>query len=634
VIDTGAIVSTIRNSGTIIATRTGAAGTATAIIDKSGGVGLIENSGGIGVSNASALGASATAIDLTANSGGAIVRQLVVAANATAPTIVGQIKFGSGSDTLDIRDGSFTGNVSFGGGSNSLLLSGDGVMTGNADFGGGAGVLQLSGTSSFTGNLAGSGGVAATVGTGSQLTATNLGSVSLASLTTGSGATLGVTIDSATGTNTLFDISGAANLGANNLIAVNLLGVGDVEGTYTIIQAGSLTGGTGLTSSIDSLPFLFDSSIVTTVPNEVSLTIRLKSDEELGINRSEGDILDAVLGAADSDAGVSGVLLDIADSETLQDTLQQMLPEHAGGAFEAATKGSRLMGRVLLDPKIPGEPGGFRAWAEQVAWATSKSIGATSGYKLGGWGATLGFEAGLGKAGGVGLTLAYLSGRDSKGDNELVSNQFEGGIYWRGQWGPLTAFARGTAATINFDNTRRFSGTADDDIIERQTDGEWNGRLYSGSVGAAYDLHMGSFTVRPSVVLEHYKLTEKSYDEEGGGTAFDLHVDKRSSDETAASALVAIGYDLLGQKEDRSWMRVELEGGYRAIVSGSLGKTTAHFDGGADFTLTPEKRDSGWLAGLRLMGGGENLSLTGEVNAEDQFGKVGIGGRVSLQLAL
>jgi len=81
-------------------------------------------------------------------------------------------------------------------------------------------------------------------------------------------------------------------------------------------------------------------------------------------------------------------------------------------------------------------------------------------------------------------------------------------------------------------------------------------------------------------------------------------------------------------------MRVELEGGYRSIVSGSLGETTAHFDGGEDFTLTPEKRDSGWLAGLRLMGGGENLSLTGEVNAEDQFGKVGIGGRVSLQLAL
>ena len=633
-IDVGATVGTIRNSGSIIAARTSAAGNAVAIIDKSGGVGLIENTGSIGVSNASALGANATAIDLSANGGGATIRQLVVAASAAAPTIVGQVKFGAGSDTLDIRDGSVIGDVSFGTGTNSLLLSGDGQMVGKADFGGTAGSLQLSGTSVFTGNLVNSAAVNATVGTGSQLDATNLGSVGLASLTTGSGATIGVTIDSVNGTNTLYNISGAANLGADNLIAVNLLGVGDVEGTYKIIQAGSLTGGTGMASSIDALPFLFDSSIVTSVPNEVSLTIRLKSDDELGINRSEGDILDAVLAAADSDAGISGTLLDIGDSETLQDTLQQMLPEHAGGAFEAVTKGSRLMGRVLLDPKIPGEPDGFRVWTEQVAWATSKSIGETSGYKLGGWGATAGFEAGLGKAGAVGLTLAYLSGRDSKGANELVSNQYEGGIYWRGQFGPLTAFARGTAATVNFDNTRRFSGTADGSVVERQADGDWNGRLYSASAGAAYDWHMGRFSVRPSVVVEHYKLTEKSYDEEGGGTAYDLHVDKRSSDETALSGMLALGYDLLGQKEDKSWMRVELEGGYRSILSGSLGATTAHFDGGEDFTLTPEKRDSGWLAGLRLMGGGENLSLTGEVNAEDQFGKVGIGGRVSLQLAI
>ena len=144
-------------------------------------------------------------------------------------------------------------------------------MTGNADFGGGAGVLQLGGTSSFTGNLLNSAGIAATVGAGSTLNATNTGSVALASLTTGAGATLGVTIDSAAGTNTLYNVAGAANLGANNVIAVNLVSVGDVAGTYKIIQAGSLTGGTGLTSSVGSLPFLFDSSLVTTVPNEVSL---------------------------------------------------------------------------------------------------------------------------------------------------------------------------------------------------------------------------------------------------------------------------------------------------------------------------------------------------------------------------
>ena len=50
-------------------------------------------------------------------------------------------------------------------------------------------------------------------------------------------------------------------------------------------------------------------------------------------------------------------------------------------------------------------------------------------------------------------------------------------------------------------------------------------------------------------------------------------------------------------------MRVELEGGCRQILSGSLGKTRANFEDGETFTLTPEDRTSGWLGGLRLLGG-------------------------------
>jgi outer membrane autotransporter protein len=298
------------------------------------------------------------------------------------------------------------------------------------------------------------------------------------------------------------------------------------------------------------------------------------------------------------------------------------------------TKGNRLLGRTLLDPRKPGEEGDWLIWTAQTGWASSKSIGATSDYELGGWGVTGGVEAPLGKMGGVGVTLAYLSGRDSHGSNELVSNQYEAGLYWRGKWGPLTTYVRGTAATINFDNTRRFSGTANNVLIEREADGKWNGRLYSASAGAAYDVEMGRFILRPSVVLEHYKLTEKSYKEKGGGTAFNLHVDKRDSDETAAQVALALGYNLLGQKEDNSWMRVELEGGYRNILSGSLGKTSAHFTDGETFTLTPEKRSSGWLAGLRVLGGDKGLVLAGEVNAEDREGKVSVGGRFSVQLAL
>ena len=57
---------------------------------------------------------------------------------------------------------------------------------------------------------------------------------------------------------------------------------------------------------------------------------------------------------------------------------------------------------------------GLWFWTEQVAWATSKSIGATSDYKLGGWGAAAGIEAGLGGFGGVGVTARLSVGRDTQ----------------------------------------------------------------------------------------------------------------------------------------------------------------------------------------------------------------------------
>jgi hypothetical protein len=145
---------------------------------------------------------------------------------------------------------------------------------------------------------------------------------------------------------------------------------------------------------------------------------------------------------------------------------------------------------------------------------------------------------------------------------------------------------------------------------------------------------MGRFSVRPSVSLDHFKLSEKSFDEKGGGDAFNLHVDDRDSDETAANGAVALGYDLFGQRENRSWMRVELEGGYRGIIGGSLGKTSAHFTDGETFTLTPEKRASGWLGGFRVLGGDNGLVLAGELNAEDREDKVSVGGRFSVQLAM
>ena len=605
VIDAGATVNAISNSGTIAATRAGDTGTAAAIVDHSGTLALVQNNGQIGISNAADIGDNATAIDLRATASGATVRQIAAASGAPAPLIAGNILFGAGNDTLDLQAGNVVGKV---------------------DFGGGADIFTLSGGSRFRGALVNSAAAAVTVGTGSILDVQNLGSVDLASLTAASGASLGVTIGE-TG-HTLYNVAGTASFGTGTKILVTLDHVGTAVGTYTIIDAATLTGAENLTSSVVTLPFLFNSKLTSdAATGQVSLGVELKGTGQLGLNKSEAAILGAALDAADDDRSIAAVFLTAADSSTLKGTLQQMLPDHAGGAFEAATKGSRLTADLLADPMpLNG------LWLNQVAWGSSKAIGDTSSYDVNGWGVTGGYDQPLGKIASVGVTATYLYGRDGHGSSELISNHYEGGVYARGGNGPLRAWARATAGTIDFDSTRNFAATVGGATVMRVADGKWSGRVYSGAAGLSYDLRMGRLSLRPHASIEYYKLTEKGYTETGGGGALDLTVRKRSSDETAANALLALGYDF-GSRDSDSLVRFEVEGGRREILSGSLGRTTASFGDGDPFTLDPEQRTSGWRGALRFLAGGSPLAFAAEANAEEQQDKVSLGGRVSVSFS-
>jgi len=173
------------------------------------------------------------------------------------------------------------------------------------------------------------------------------------------------------------------------------------------------------------------------------------------------------------------------------------------------------------------------------------------------------------------------------------------------------------------------NGTA----ITRTADGSWSGTLVSATGGLSYQLRTGRLSLRPNALLEYYRLKEDGYTETGGGTAFDLAVDGRSSTESAVSGGLTVGYDLLATNTREPWLRVELEGGRRQILSGKLGNTVAHFDGGDDFTLSPDARTSGWRGALRLSGGGAGVGLIAEVNAEEQQGRASIGARAGVQLA-
>jgi hypothetical protein len=124
--------------------------------------------------------------------------------------------------------------------------------------------------------------------------------------------------------------------------------------------------------------------------------------------------------------------------------------------------------------------------------------------------------------------------------------------------------------------------------------------------------------VRPQAGIEYFRLDEDGWSDAGGGDGFDLTVEERVSDEVAANALLALGYELGSLEPDGTWLRLELEGGRREIVGGQIGDTIAYFEGGDAFTLSPDARNSGWLGRLRLSGGVDQFMVVGEAGAEEQ----------------
>jgi len=650
-IDQGATVTTIRNNGTVEASG-GKDADVGAIIDRTGGVGLIENGGRILASITSGGAGKALAIDLSANNGNSVVRQFQNGAGGMVPAIQGEIRFGGGNDTLDVTAGTVNGTARFGAGADRLLLSGGSSFSGRAEFGTGADLLALQGTSRFTGVADFGGGtdlleIGASAGFDAQLLnsaglgvsvyggsfrAAQTGNVQLASLNLGANSRLGIDIDPETGVRTTYVVAGGVGFGAGTKLNVRLGSITTSPGRYAFVQAGSVTGATNLSFDDASLPILFRGTIESTA-NEVALVLARRTAADLGLNRSSASAYDAIFESLDNDEDIASVFLAMHDRADVREAIAQMLPDHAGGVFETVTAGSRATARFLADPNPAVlDMQGWGFWLQQAAWGTSQGTGNTAGFDVSGWGAAGGAELQLGGAGNLGLSLAYLAGKDAHGDNDnqVRSDQYELAAYWRMRRGGLNAFARASAAYIDFSSLRYFAGLDQGgEAVTRTAAGNWNGMLYSASAGLSYELRMGRLSLRPAASIDYYKLSEDGYAETGGGDGFNLIVEDRDSDELAGTFTLAAGLNFGGTGEGQTWIRTEIEGGRRQILSGTLGNTIARFDGGDPFTLEPDARTNGWTGALRVIGGSEGTVLGAELSAEEQQGRASVAFRVS-----
>jgi hypothetical protein len=624
-----AALPVLRNARNITATSI-KDGSAFAILDRSGTLGLIENSGTISAAGAEASSTRNVAIDLSARAGDSIIRQTVVAAGNAAPSITGDVRFGSGNDLLDLADGGMTGNVAFGGGINRLALTGDAVFVGNADFGGGAGMLTIANSSAFGGRLFNAQNVAVNLSGGTLVLN---GPTSIASLDVGATGVIGATLGGAAGADTAITVTGNAAFAAGSKIRIRLSDLNTAGGTYAVISAGNLTGAGNLAADSALVPFLYTAALAVS-GNTINVAINRKATADLGLNTSEAGAFDALFAALGEDDDVADLFLAIGTADVFQAYVAQTLPDHAGGTFEGLSSGLRTFDRHFMDPDAPfDQEGKFRIIADFANWNAEKDRGQSAAFDLSG----LGFRGGveyLTSLGAVGVTGSWLWSKHTSGpfDNSVLGDSYEGGVHWRGKFGPVIGFARVGAGKADYSGSRVFAGGTGESAVNATITRDWSGDFVSASGGVSVEGGGQFFFFRPSLVVDYLRLKEDGYAESGGGDALNLVVEGRSSKEVGINGAVAVGVDMWGmQARDSGWFRLEAEGGWRELLTSDLGATRAAYGEGAQFTLTPEVRDSGWFARARALGGDGSYKIAGEVGLENQFGNIGYSLRASVR---
>ena len=614
-IEAGANLPTFINNGQFLASSGGGTADLTALHDLSGTLTSITNTGSM-QSNifANAAGdpitGSATLINVEANTTGVTIIQDGIASSppgttnpdtdgdgvpdSDEPAMVGAIRFGSGADMFDIRNGAVLGDISFGDGLDTLSITGGAFVRG-----------ILSDSDSLLDVAVSDGSL--------DLSQTTM--MDITNLTIGSDGRLVVSIDGNNGTSSGFNVSGTATLEDGAELGVRFTSLIDGPGRFTVIDANNLNfGNLDLDGVAANAPYLFILDAGADLPNnQVYVDVRRRTAEEAGLISVEASAYDAIYDALDRDAGILNAFINQSGREGFIDLYEQMLPDHSGGPLLSLASGVDAVTRALVGRNASAQPGETSAWVQEITFYADKDKTDTYGFRSEGFGVAGGVEYGTSN-GALGVSIAFTSSDledpESEAEENLTANLVELGLYWRAQGQYWTTWARAAAGYASFDADRQFVGGG----LNISNTSSWNGFTLAAAGGASYEREYGRFTLRPEVYAEYFSLSEDAREEVGGGDGFDLIIDERDGHMFSAVAAMNIAYTI----DEDSWLKPEFRIGWRQNISVDPGATIARFaSGGPSFSLDPDNIEGGGpIIGVRLNVGNELGMLSVSADAE------------------
>jgi|GEM_PF-3705749 len=607
----GADVSTINNDeGSIVATFNGPEGSATAITDESGSLTLIQNTGLIAAEvlprdDDEDADGDAIAIDLrTSNADVTLINDRPDDYDEDEDSellgvIVGDIFFGSGSDTFDLRDGEVFGNVVFGAGNDTLNFSGS-VLDGNLSFGSGMDTLIIDNGAEFTGRVTDSDGSLDIQVLNGSLNFSSTQTLNLTSAFFSSNAELGVSVFE--GTATHLNASGAVTIRDGASITPIFENIVLSEAEFEIVTASDLIL-EGDPSSLlsEDLSFIYNVGIATSPSDDdiLLLTVDRKSADEIGLSPARSIAYDPILEAVALDEELS-VLANYTTEEDFLAGFDQFLPDTTGATLQFALGAqdgmfAAITGRV--DTKR--EKGGPKAavWFEEFGYYLDQDTGTDQlGYDGFGIGFVLGADVAAGPFDALGLWVSGASSEyeeKSGNDDPVFAEAIHVGAYGGMSMGKLDFDLSGNISFLDYS----FDRNVILEDIERSTNGSWSGLSYGASFRTSYEFGFGNVFMRPSTGFDYLRIEEDSYEESGGGDGVDLFVDEKTTD--SLRSYVGIDAGWIVQRNYRT-IRPEVSVGWRQEHMADDPETTVRFlSSDETFTLTgDELADSGISAGV------------------------------------
>lgn len=622
-IDAGANVPTLSNSGIMRAQVFGEDADAVVIADNSNTLATINNTGTIAADifrleaapitgEMIAIDVSASTIDVTLNQTPDVPFTDEDAVDDDEPIrpdvlIQGDILFGSGNDTVNLFAGSIRGDISFGVGSDAIFIDDGAIYSGRiTDTDGLLTIDVQDGVLNHTG-----------------------GALNLTSANFGADAILGVTIATLPVDSTFLHASGTVTFAAGSeIIPAVPLGL-PTSGSHIFLTAdGGLIGAANVTGVVDGdgTPYLYNLEIDTVLgdPNSLEAIYAMKTTTELGLNSNQTIAFDPIIEALRLNNLASIAIASLSTEQEFFDAYGDLMPSYASASTELAATAIQQAQSATTNRMAHTRLVGLNevsVWAQEIAYALNRQPPSSNGQEFdgAGFGLAVGIDGPLDNGALFGLSASFLASEaeePGRPEGEISAWFAQGNAYLGTAYGPVDLdFVLG--AGFGQMRSRRFIQIGD--VFGTATEADWSAYEGHGAVRASVPLALSdSFFITPQAALTYVYLSEEGYTESGAGAAFDMEADSTTSQRLWADA----GVEFSARWETRggSLLSPRLYLGYRANAIDEGAERTFQFvSGTTPFTLTDEGMgDGGPLIGLGL--DATNGYSTISIGYEGEFG--------------